>query len=129
MAKVLIVDDEPAVLAAVSAILTECGVETETAQNGKQALAKLAAEDEPARAYGAIILDIVMPIMSGWEVLDALKCNPQWESIPVVVLTGQADTPADITRVTNYDGVFLGKKDFFIELLPNLVQRLLPSEE
>ena len=129
MAKVLIVDDEPGILVAVSAVLGQCGIQTETAQNGKQALAKLEAEDDPETAYGAIILDIVMPIMDGWEVLDALKSNPQWQNIPVVVLSARADTPEDITRVTDYDGVFLGKKAGFLDLLSALVQRLMPAEK
>ena len=129
MAKVLVVDDDPSILAAVDAALAQYGIETDTAQNGKQALEKLEARRDDEESYEAIILDIVMPIMDGWAALEVLKTNPEWKHIPVVVLTGQADTVADIARITEYDGVFVGKKDSFVELLGSLMQRLMPGEE
>ncbi len=129
MAKVLVVDDDPSILAAVGSALAQYGIETDTAQNGKQALEKLAAPSGEGEDYKAIILDIVMPIMDGWAVLEALKTSPEWKHIPVVVLTGQADTVADIARISEYDGVFMGKKDSFVELLGSLMQRLMPGED
>ena len=129
MAKVLVVDDDPSILAAVGSALAQYGIETDTAQNGKQALEKLAAPSGEGEDYKAIILDIVMPIMDGWEVLKVLKTSPEWKHIPVVVLTGQADTVADIARISEYDGVFMGKKDSFVELLGSLMQRLMPGED
>jgi len=129
MAKVLVVDDDPSILAAVGSALAQYGIETDTAQNGKQALEKLAAQSGQEEDYKAIILDIVMPIMDGWAVLEVLKTSPEWKHIPVVVLTGQADTVADIARISEYDGVFMGKKDSFVELLGSLMQRLMPDEE
>ena len=89
MTKVLAVDDEPAALAIVAEALAQYGIEVDRAHNGKEALKLLAAQEEEG-GYQAIILDIIMPVMDGWEVLEALKSRPQWQDIPVVVLTARA---------------------------------------
>ena len=126
MAEVLVVDDDPAVLAMVTAALEQHGVQTDTAANGEQALRKFCARLVDNRLYDAVILDITMPVVDGWEVLHALKNNPLWKAINVVVLTGTATTPQDITRVTDYDGVFLEKKVGFVDIVGDLIERIIP---
>ena len=128
MAEVLVVDDEPAVLAMVSAALERHGVQADTAENGERALRKFCARTVDNQLYDAVILDITMPVIDGWEVLHALKNNPLWKAINVVVLTGTATTPRDIARVTDYDGVYLEKKVGFVDIVGDLVERIMPSE-
>jgi len=128
MAEVLIVDDDPSVVAALTAALQRHDLETDSAVNGEQALRRLCSRTVDDNLYDAIILDIQMPIMDGWQVLHALKNNPLWEAINVVVLTGIADTPQDIARITEYDGVFIRKKEGIIEMVGDLVQRIIPGE-
>ncbi len=126
MAEVLVVDDEPAVRAMVTAVVQQHGLETDTASNGDQALRKLCARTVDDNLYDAVILDIMMPIMDGWDVLHAIKNNPLWQAINVVVLTGTADSSQDIARITDYDGVFLRKKEGFADILAELVTRIIP---
>jgi len=128
MPEVLIVDDDPAVTAALVAAVEEHNLDTDTAANGRQALQKLCERTVTDNLYDAMILDIQMPIMDGWKVLHAVKNNPLWEDINVVVLTGIADTPQDIARVTEYDGVFVRKKEGIIEIVSDLITRIIPSE-
>ncbi len=128
MPEVLIVDDDPAVTAALVAAVREHNLETDTAANGQQALQKLCERTVTDNLYDAMILDIQMPIVDGWEVLHALKNNPLWKTISVVVLTGIADTPQDIARITEYDGVFVRKKEGIFEIVSDLVERLIPGE-
>ncbi len=128
MPEVLIVDDDPAVTAALVAAVEEHNLYTDTAANGRQALQKLCERTVTDNLYDAMILDIQMPIMDGWKVLHAVKNNPLWEDINVVVLTGIADTPQDIARVTEYDGVFVRKKEGIIEIVSDLITRIIPSE-
>ena len=81
MAKILVADDEPAVLDVVKEALADH--EVATAANGKEAVSKAKA-DPP----DLIILDIQMPVMDGLAALKAIKRDPQLRNIPVLMLTG-----------------------------------------
>lgn len=79
--KILVVDDEPDILNLAKMILEGEGYDVEVTSNGKDALQK--AEQEP----DLILLDIVMPGRSGFEVCKALKAGPKTSFIPVVMFT------------------------------------------
>ena len=83
---VLVVDDEPNVVAMISEYLTGEGYNTITATSGKKAL-ELAETHRPF----AITLDVIMPEMDGWEVLQDLKKNPVTADIPVIVVSVSDD--------------------------------------
>lgn len=80
--KVLIVDDQETVLLIEGRLAKFAGYEPITANDGEEAL-KI-ARSEPVRL---ILLDIMMPGMSGFEVLQALKTDPKTKDIPVIVIT------------------------------------------
>ncbi|AXA37460.1 MAG: hypothetical protein KatS3mg130_0080 [Candidatus Sumerlaea sp.] len=84
--KILAVDDENDLLLIVKTALSNEGYFVITATNGYDALA-LAEDERP----DLIILDIMMPEMSGFEVLQALRQNEATERIPVIMLTGLSD--------------------------------------
>lgn len=82
--RVLVVDDDPDALDLVIAMIGDRGYEIQTATNGREAL------DEIGRAKpDAIILDLMLPEMDGFEVVHRLSLNPDWRSIPVVLLTAR----------------------------------------
>ncbi|MDZ7620527.1 MAG: response regulator [Patescibacteria group bacterium] len=85
-AKVLCVDDDPNVSAAIARSFAHRGLRVLRAFHGMQGL-WLAANEKP----DAIVLDLGMPNGSGEEVLECLKRNSQTASIPVIVLTGRSD--------------------------------------
>ncbi len=91
---VLLVDDEPAVLAAVARLLRPAGVKVFTAGDGGAALAVL---DEHASAIGVVVSDYAMPAMSGADLLRAVRLR--WPDITRVLLTGNADLPAAAAAV------------------------------
>jgi len=93
-AAVLLVDDEPAVLAAVARLLHPAGVRVFTAGDGADALAVL---DEQASAIGVVVSDYAMPSMSGAELLRTVRLR--WPDITRVLLTGNADLPAAAAAV------------------------------
>jgi CheY-like chemotaxis protein len=82
MSKLLIVDDEVAILEALTDILSVEGYEVATAANGAEGL-KRAGEERP----DLILLDLMMPVMDGQEMLRRLKESPDLRTIPVVVMS------------------------------------------
>ncbi|HTD78843.1 MAG TPA: response regulator [Chloroflexota bacterium] len=88
-AGILIVDDEPGVLSALSRLLRTDGVRVLTAGGGEDALAVL---QEHAGSIGAVLSDYAMPGMNGAELLRAV--HMRWPDITRVMLTGNADLPA-----------------------------------
>jgi signal transduction histidine kinase/CheY-like chemotaxis protein len=84
--QILVIDDDPAVLDLVQRILVREGYRVVTAQNPHEGLA-IARKHQPA----AIILDILMPEMDGWEVLKALKAHETLFACPVILLTVSDD--------------------------------------
>lgn len=86
MARILCVDDEPKNLKLLEALLTHEGYDIAFASNGFEALDKTAA-DPP----DLILLDVMMPGMSGYEVLESLRDGDHSRLIPVVMVTALSD--------------------------------------
>lgn len=98
--KILIVDDVPSNIKTLAAILTEeCDISFAT--SGQEALEFLEDHD-----VDIILLDIVMPEMSGYSVLERIKLDPRLKDIPVIFLTARS-TPEDEVR-----GLQMGAADY-----------------
>ncbi|HVR61659.1 MAG TPA: response regulator [Polyangia bacterium] len=82
---VLLVEDDPEVRDVLEDELEENGYNVIPAANGKQALDFLTL-NRPEKA-DVVILDLMMPMVSGWEVLEHMHANPQLADIPVIVLS------------------------------------------
>ena len=82
MASVLVVDDDRDIRDALAQILTEEGFEVSEAANGVQALAEITR-----KVPDLVLLDLMMPVMNGWQVLQALRQSSELASLPVVVLS------------------------------------------
>jgi len=119
---VLVVDDEAPTRMLVTRWLRSAGFACKEAASGEEALRAL--EAEPAGCQ-AIVLDVMMPGMDGFEVLRAVKQNPKVNRIPVVFLTASA-TEADIVR-----GVEAGAADYLLKPFsgPVLVAKLKAVRE
>jgi two-component system alkaline phosphatase synthesis response regulator PhoP/two-component system response regulator VicR len=83
--KILAVDDEKHIVRRVQVNLERQGYEVITASDGKEALQKV--EDERP---DLVVLDVMMPYMDGFEVLQNLRRNPSTREIPVIMLTAKA---------------------------------------
>lgn len=102
-ARILIVDDLASNIEYLAYILREAEFEVFTAINGDAALRQL--QKQP---IDLILLDIIMPVMDGFEVCIQLKRNPRTRDIPVIFITGR-DEPEHIVR-----GFELGAVDYMV---------------
>lgn len=121
--RVVIADDDPTITALVEMTLREAGLECHVASAGKEAL-DLVASVQPA----AVVLDVNMPQMNGFEVLATLRNQEATRSLPVVMLTALRQE-ADVIR-----GFRLGADDYVIKPFNPMelgarVERLIRRED
>ncbi len=98
--KLLLVEDDAELRQSLCDLLTDAGYDVECAENGRVALTFL--EDSPPPCL--VLLDLMMPVMNGWEFRDAQSRNAKISDIPVVILTadGRADMKAETLRAAGY---------------------------
>jgi len=82
--KVLVVEDNPAMVALLADALIDAGLIVISAENGKEGLVLVETEKPDL-----VILDLMMPVMSGLQVLRTLRREPETQYLPVIVLTGR----------------------------------------
>jgi CheY-like chemotaxis protein len=89
--KILIVDDNRDVLSAMSDLLRIKGFSVRTAENGLEALNRMKAEDD----ISLVLLDLLMPVMDGWEFLSRKRSDMRIAEIPVVVISAFSSASLD----------------------------------
>ncbi|MDP1859796.1 MAG: response regulator [Gemmatimonadaceae bacterium] len=99
--RVLVVDDEPDIVALVAYHLVKAGYRVSTSSNGAEAVAQ-ARQDRPS----IIVLDLMLPGMSGFEVLEQLRADDSTRDVAVLMLTARKDEPDRIK------GLSLGADDY-----------------
>jgi DNA-binding response OmpR family regulator len=119
--KILVIDDEPEITEIVQAFLVNAGymVKIENSSTAGMESAKSFKPD-------LILLDIMMPVMDGYEVCAKLKKDPQTMGIPVLFLTGK-DAKDDAGMSFKAGGDLFIKKPFSCERLLNMVKVVLMS--
>jgi len=90
--KILVADDEPNIVTALEFLLERAGYEVRTAANGDEALAAI-AQDPP----DLVLLDIMMPVKSGYEVCKRIRDQPEWGKVKVVMLSAKG-RDAEVTK-------------------------------
>ena len=114
--RVLVVEDEADIREMLSGVLNEEGYEVLSAVHGQDALNKLERGFNP----NVILLDLMMPVLNGFELLRVLYRTPRWSSIPVVIVTASQ----------GWDAIDLGSsaiipKPFDLDVLLLTLRRLL----
>jgi len=117
---ILVVDDEAEQRTLLRRILEREGYAVMEAENGAVALARLRE-----RAAGLILLDLMMPEMDGFELVEELRRQEAWRALPVVVITGQDLTPEDRARLSGSVERVLAKGAQGSEALLREVRELL----
>ncbi len=108
MSEILVVDDDASHRTLICDVLVDMGYQTTEAANGKEALELL-----EGRLPDAVLLDLRMPVMSGWGLLEALKKMPRARGVPIIIISaygyeweaelvgaaGYVSKPVDLERV------------------------------
>jgi CheY-like chemotaxis protein len=93
--RVLLVEDDPVARTLLGSILEAAGYGVALAANGREALEVLRTGDKPF----VILLDLKMPVMSGWEFREEQRRDPEMAGIPVIILSGDGDLDAVATAL------------------------------
>ncbi len=101
MGKILVIDDDEDFLSMIKLLLTLNHFEVDTANSGAEGLTKIDAEN-----YDLILLDVMMPHMSGFDVLKSIRSNEKKFDIPVIILTAKSEKEDVI------EGINLGANDY-----------------
>ena len=81
---VLVVDDEPTIVHALTFLLSRADLDVRVAGDGEEALAAVAAH-RPA----LILLDVMLPKLDGFQVCEAIRANPDWQDVRIIMLTAR----------------------------------------
>lgn len=81
---VLVVDDEPNIVTSLEFLIEQAGYEVRIARDGDAALAAVAD-----RLPDLILLDVMIPKRDGYEVCRAIRANPDWQAIRIIMLTAK----------------------------------------
>ena len=119
---VLVVDDNPDFLHLMDLTLSQAGYRTLLADSAMAAMDRLEAE-----VPGAILLDIMMPVRSGFEFLENLRWDKRFSQVPVVVITAMTPSEEEREFMAEFAAAQLDKAD--IPQALEVLKRLLDSGE
>jgi CheY-like chemotaxis protein len=117
---VLVVDDDPKAVELIAVRLAAIGASVLRAHGGQEAI-DLARRELP----GLIVLDLMMPTVNGFDVVEALRERPETARIPVIVVTAKRVTEADHERLGGAVTAIMEKGQFNRERFSSEVGRAL----
>ena len=122
-ARILVVDDIPANVRVLTKILDSHGYKVDTAAGGKEALDKIATNRPEI-----VLLDVMMPDMSGYEVCRTIRADPTTAILPVVLVTALDDSDEQVAggRLKRLEPARLPGPDPAVQALPRVTDR--PAE-
>ena len=121
--RILLVEDEKNIILGVRTCLDAVGYEIKVAENGEEAMERI-AKGHP----DLILLDLMLPKVNGFEVLESLKSDPKTAGIPVVVLTAKAEEE-DRQKAAELGADAYMTKPFKPQELWDLLEKFLPPDE
>ena len=113
----MVVDDDPDILEALAEILEVEGFAIRRARNGKEALERLGP-----RPPDLILLDLMMPVMDGWEFAQKMRTIPDFVPPPIIVLSADRNVAVKTKEI---GAVSYLSKPFELDELLGLVRRTL----
>ena len=119
--QILVCDDDDIFLKFCTTIITKMGFSVLAAANGDEAIDLLAANPTIKLA----LIDLLMPVRSGWDVIKYIKNQEQFKNIPLIAITGLTPAPEDLLRVKESCQAVIHKgADFNVEELSRIIKEL-----
>lgn len=118
MKTVLIVDDEADILEVLQNILTDEGYRVVTACNGQECLGRLQAAG--AHLPDLVLLDLMMPVLDGCGVIEAMRADSRWRAIPLIMMSA-----GDARGIARAFGLELIRKPFGLKVLLDRLKVIL----
>jgi len=122
MPEILVVEDDDAIRGLVSELLRDDGYHVTEAANGAEALEYM-GDHHP----DLIVLDLMMPVMDGWQFVEACYRNRSSDQVPIVVTSASHDLPRTAERLRSFGVRTCLAKPFDVDGLLALVERYVPS--
>jgi len=123
MKKILIADDEPNIVAAIEFLLKQRGHEVHTAEDGAAALA-IVAEVVP----DLVLLDVMMPRASGYDVCQAIRRRPEWRHIKIIMLSAKGRESEVVRGLTLGADLYVTKPFSTRDLMAKVEGLLVPPQ-
>ncbi len=117
--KVLIADDEPNIVTALEYLFRKSGFEVSVARNGEEALAQI-----ESFAPDVVLMDIMMPIRSGYEVCQRVRERPEWNHIKIVMVSAKG-RDAEVTKGLSLGADLYVVKPFATQELVDTINGLI----
>jgi len=127
---VMVVDDEPEIVTLLRFILESEGYQVTDAGNGQIALDRLGIEPGAAQQPlpDLMILDIMMPVMDGYQLNMRLQSDPRTRGIPILVLTAKGQKMRDLFEMAPNVAAYV-QKPFDPKMLRELIAGILASKK
>jgi CheY-like chemotaxis protein len=121
--RILVIDDSTTNIVLLEAILTEKGYQIETALNAKEAFMRIEKQ-----IPDLILLDLLMPKISGFDFLEQLRQNKETKDTPVIVISAINTDDESIKKINDLEAVDFLRKPIDIQYLVSRVEEILDNE-
>ena len=128
MKRVLIVDDEPDLIAVLIMALELNNYAVESALSGAEAITRLRTAAAGSRPFDALLLDIVMPGVNGWQVVEAIRADAALADLSVIVVTGRATDAEHIERIEASGCTFVNKRERYVDNVLAELERICAAD-
>ena len=121
--RVLVVDDNDIVCSVIAKVLDKRGADVVIAHSGKSAKKAL----HKFKHFDAVILDLIMPYASGWDILNLIRSNADTAHTPVIIFSGATISSDEKAKLAERADAFVDKETFNLAQFENTLDELLPS--
>lgn len=120
--RILVVDDDVYLREFYACVLRSLGHQPVLAADGAEALAILNGD---AEEFSLAVVDLLMPVTSGWDLLEAVRKEAKWDKLPIIAMTGLPLSGDEFDKVKRLCNEVFLKSEFELARFSAAVSRLL----